>query len=543
MNIINSILYIYNDMAVLFVDAIRLKYGYNLFPLFDPTIKISGIDFLNSVSLVVLFRVFDPVVGANILSIFYLSMLLFFSYKLFSYFDVNKLLVIVFSVTNTFSIYMLYRIISFTPNIYQVFFFPLVLLLLFKNKLSPLKLGLVVFLFFASSLYNGYYSFWLIIFWWLSELIYSLLLKKGECLPAVKSFIAKVLLFSFPLLLMGGIAFGSLAIKTLPFLAKFDKSPQNKVITNTPGAYRPIENFYNLTFRPWYFVIPPKNSLFFGDFSKNTYKAIEDTGYYLANDYTEEEAAGSFIGWHMLLGVFLAFGILLFGNKYSLFFPTLFNYKQVVFKALLSIFLIFLISGPPSFTVNGFTFYTPSYLLYFVLPIFRTLVRFSSIIFMLVLVINIFLYNDLLFHIRSKVLKFLVFFLLITMNFIFFAIKLPVIDINKPPKEFATIKLLPENSMVAVYPKADYKSMFWTSYTRVKLANPNGFINLNSGFSSDSFTKRLTTQGGIDEGKLLGITHILYYRDNGLPETEALFKKNASEIIDIDTSYVIYKLN
>ncbi len=546
MDIFNTVFYIYNDMAVLFLEAYRIHYGVNLLPLFDTTLKINGVDLLNTLSLIGVFKLFEPILAVNVISIIYLLILAFFSYKLFTSFKVSRIVAVIFTLLNTFSIYTVYRVLSFTPNILQVFFFPLIFILLLKRSIKPFYMGLLLAFFYLTSLYNGYYCTWFVIMWLVAEFVWNL--RSGRSFGGeVKHFLKYVGLMLMPLLLLVIVGFWNLAAKTLPFLSGFSGGDETRVISNMPGTYRPLENFYNLTFRPWYFVIPPKNSLFLGDLSKSIFKRIEETNYYLANDYTEEEAAGSYLGWHMIIGLGLVLIIFLINSNDSLkqLFPTIHENRSVITKSLITISLILLISGPPSFTINGTTFYTPTYLMYFIFPIFRTLVRFSAIITMLVFTINLFLINDIYNMCRTSKVQRLVFLVFIVIiNIYMFALKIPVVSFSNPPAEYIGVSKLPKSSLLAVYPKGDYKTMFWTLYTKIPLANPVGFVNFENGLSSDEFSKNLLSDSGISKARSLGVSNLLVLKNEkvSLGDAKIIITALGGSVLEENENYLLLSL-
>jgi hypothetical protein len=283
-------------------------------------------------------------------------------------------------------------------------------------------------------------------------------------------------------------------------------------------VYRPIEDWYNLSFRPWYFFIPPKSSIFFGELSKNIHKKIQNTGHYLADDYMEEEMAGSYMGWHFLIGLGVVVTLLLirkFKGKEFTTFKSVYENREVIYRSFFIIFCILLISGPPSFTIKGIKIYTPTYLLYYIVPVFRTLVRWAVVIYLFVLIINSFLVQDLYNLMKNKFQKILFIISFLSLNFVVFAIKIPVININKPPQEIAFVKeKYPESVPYAVYPKGDYYSIFWIISHEDLLINPVNFMNHETGFDSNEFSKNLITEEGIKEFLKHNPKYLIYYPEN-----------------------------
>ena len=392
---------------------------------------------------------------------------------------------------------------------YLTFFIPQIVFLLFR-KTKPILMGILVFIILSFSNYYGYFSCVLVGLWYLSDLV----LKKLK----LSDFFKKIFLFSTPLIIGIVIFFFSLLKNNLPILSNYSKEQSQKPTAQTTTVYRPLEDWYNLSFRPWYFFIPPKSSIFFGEFSKNIHEKIKNTNYYLADDYMEEEMAGSYMGWHFLLGLGTV-AVILFLKKYKNIefktFKTVYKNKEMIIRSFFIIFCILLISGPPSFTIGGVEIYTPTYPLYYIVPVFRTLVRWAVVIYLFVLIINSFLVQDLYNLMKTKIQKILFILAFLTLNFVIFAIKIPVININKPPQEIAFVKeKYPESVPYAVYPKGDYYSIFWIISHEDLLINPVNFVNYETGFDSNEFSKKLVTQEGIQEFLTHSPRYLIYYPNN-----------------------------
>jgi hypothetical protein len=98
---------------------------------------------------------------------------------------------------------------------------------------------------------------------------------------------------------------------------------------------------------------------------------------------------------------------------------------------------------------------------------------------------------------------------------VIFAIKIPVININKPPQEIAYVKeKYPESVPYAVYPKGDYYSIFWIISHEDLLINPVNFINYETGFDSNDFSKNLITEEGIQVFLEQNPKYLIYYPQN-----------------------------
>jgi len=422
--------------------------------------------------------------------------------------------------------------------LYLTFFVILALLLLLKN-VKPFGIGLLVFLVFSFSNYYGFFCFVLVCFWYLFDLISKKI--------SFKDFLKKIILFATPVLLGILIFFFPLLKSNLPILGSYSKEQSQEQTSEKTTVYRPIEDWYNLSFRPWYFFIPPKSSVFFGDFSKNIHQKIENTGYYLADDYMEEEMAGSYMGWHFLLGLGVVAVLLLLKKYKNIEFKTFQNVyknKEMITRSFFIIFCILLISGPPSFTIHGVEIYTPTYLLYYIVPVFRTLVRWAVVIYLFVLIINSFLVQDLYNLMKTKLQKILFIVAFLGLNFVIFAIKIPVININKPPEEIAFVKeKYPESVPYAVYPKGDYYSIFWIISHEDLLINPVNFINYETGFDSNEFSKKLITEEGIQEFLKQNPKYLIYYPEKISDEDMEKINETNPELKSREDIYEFFKSN
>ncbi len=469
----------------------------------------SGINFIDPLSTLFFNRLgltLGYVFTNNIFFIVSIIFSLYFCYLFFTKINNNRIISILYSVLFSFSVYFLYRSISLTPALYFVWVFPLLTYLLLSKKDLLVIILSVVFIY--TSTYYWFFSIILICFWYLFNFILNHFIFRKFIL---KVFVLLVFNLIFIIIFSRDLILSNIALNK-------DYKDTGAGLYASDLVYRPIEDWYNLSFRPWYFFIPPKSSVFFGEFSKNIHEKIKNTGYYLADDYMEEEMAGSYMGWHFLLGLGTVAVILLL-KKYKNIefktFKTVYENKEMIIRSFFIIFCILLISGPPSFTIGGVEIYTPTYLLYYIVPVFRTLVRWAVVIYLFVLIINSFLLQDLYNLMKTKLQKVLFILAFLTLNFVIFAIKIPVININKPPKEIAFVKeKYPESVPYAVYPKGDYYSIFWIISHEDLLINPVNFINYETGFDSNEFSKKLVTQEGIQEFLTHSPRYLIYYPNN-----------------------------
>lgn len=485
-------------MASVFILSYSRYLGKNILAGGINTLGRVYLDVIPNFMFMFLSRIAHPALVYWVLSLVFLFLSMFFSYKLFSLLTKDKNIAFLLSLVFSFSNYYISRVTSFTFNLFPIFLFPLFLLMLEKSTEKSPKYLIILFL--LPLLFSVYYFYFVFV-----VAVLTIFLDKNYI--GLRKY---VLIISLVLLVVLGITFKG----NIPLAGNYSKSIDS---TSSNVVYRPLEDWYNLSFRPWYFFIPPKSSVFFGYFSKNFYKKIENTNYYLADDYMEEEMAGSYMGWHFLLGMGVVAVLLLlkkFKNIEYKTFKSVYENKEMITRSFFIIFCILLISGPPSFTVRGIEVYTPTYLLYYIIPVFRTLVRWAVVIYLFVLIINSFLVQDLYNLMKTKFQRVLFILAFLTLNFIIFAIKIPVININKPPEEIAFLKeKYPESVPYAVYPKGDYYSIFWIVSHEDLLINPVDFVNNETGFNSNEFSKNLITKEGINEFLSQNPKYLIYYPD------------------------------
>ena len=116
---------------------------------------------------------------------------------------------------------------------------------------------------------------------------------------------------------------------------------------------------------------------------------------------------------------------------------------------------------------------------------------------------------------KTKFQKILFILGFLGLNFVIFAIKIPVINIEKPPVEIAYVKeKYPQSVPYAVYPKGDYYSIFWVISHEDLLINPVSYVNYKTGFNAGEFSKKLITEEGIQEFLKQNPKYLIYYPNN-----------------------------
>lgn len=532
-------------MSTLLLRGLSLYLGDPAIRSFYPEYIYWGVDPLNKFINIFFFSRFNPILASNLLAILYLLVTFIISFILFRYLvpeDFNKLLFARISLKDmisgffamffSFSPYFLFRISSLTFNLYSIFFFPLTLYFLVKrdrSKVSPLFFIALLSFFIIYSSYYAYLASVLIMFWIIAENILSKSLKN---LRASLIYILKIFM---PLIIISFLVFGNLIFSNVPIFTDYSRNN----LTPDPIAetlYRPVEDYYNFSFRPWYFLIPPKTSLLFSDLSKKLYSYLESTNYYLASNYDNSEAGGSYLGWHLIVGYIfsLLVGLDTIRKKFPKLevFENLISNRYFIRKLFIVSVLILLISHPPSFTIAGLEIYTPSYLLYKVLPFFRVLVRWSVVIYLIILCANFYLVLDFSKFIKKDIFKVAFFIIFAFIHFSLMAIKLPLIDFWKIPPEILYLSRATRDEKVnfIVYPEGDFYSVFWT------LRHKNYFYNVpqikTKDYKPDEFSEALLTPEGLSEIKSKNIKYIIYYKDK---ENKYLPVENIPNVSEVST--------
>lgn len=233
----------------------------------------------------------------------------------------------------------------------QLWLIPFFMLFL---KKGAVKLGIVMAIIF---LISNYYGFFVLLFFSIYSLIRFLLEREG--LAVLKHFVVTMFTAGF----IAGILL-------LPFFLK----------SSTSGGLvvRSFEDFISFSSRPWYFVLPPLKNPWLGSTTEKLLQKISATKYFLADDYFAVEHSGNYFG------LLFSAATLLFG-VYTLFKADSAVKKKVVLF-LGSAFILSLFMLPPFFTLSGVKFWTPGFLLYRFLPMFRVFARLSIVVLFCLLI-------------------------------------------------------------------------------------------------------------------------------------------------------------
>lgn len=541
--------YLYNDMSIEFINWLEI-YTSNNYLLTDSGSYLFKGSFLHIIDFFlknILTHLFYPLATYNLLVILNIFIIIIVTSVLLSRINRNITLSLLFSLTLIFQPYFMYRVISGTSDLLYIFVFPIVFFLLYK-KSSPIVLAFFSIAVFFLNSYYGMFTILLVFFWGISATFLS-----GKFVANLKYYLSYLLLITtFVLLLFGNLVFNNTSLS---------KNYVKESVNGTPIVFRSINDYYNFSFRPWYFFIPPERSVYFGNFSDKALEFFANTGYYLADDYSAEEMAGSYMGWHLLFGGLVALFILIikkFRKKEYVLFSEVYKNQKLIWQLIIVSVLILAISFPPSFVIKGIEIYTPSYLLYYIAPIFRVLTRWAIVLFLNLLIINFILFSSIYMNLKSHLAKWLLLGTFMLVNYFVFAIRLPVIDLNNPPSEIAFLDTLNEREVFAVYPSGDFYSIFWILKHKLVLANPVGAGTVTEDYDPVKFSENLVTQEGLnnfiyEDGKVL-----VLYKDrvsknhfkeigelnssiNGIDDLIDFFKNNFGNTVYSDNNAVIFE--
>ncbi len=312
----------------------------------------------------------------------------------------------------------------------------------------------------STILTNFYYGFFLLI----SIILltsFSTLIQKISFRKISKS----CLLFSSTTLLF-----------SLPFLAPtiYDAYVQKgagQSAARQANYQRPLLDVVSLSARPWDYLIPSQDNPIFGRFVPGIYNWIKTLGkdFKVISGPVHERTI--FLGFTSLF--------LLMVNGYLLIVSSDFRrrYGRLSLILWLMIVSLFLISMPPYIFLKGrYTVYLPSYLLYLVLPVFRTYSR-LGIFVLLFVILNAALVIDFFFK-RIKVPKFISYFLiLISFSALEFANLPPSKVVNlKMPQALTVLAQKDDGAPFVVYPKEFNVAELLAFQSQFK----RGFLNFHS---------------------------------------------------------------
>lgn len=497
--------------ALLAYAPYKEAFSWLLFPLSSsrPVLEFFLSVFLSSVGQ-------NGVLLANILITFVNLMA---SYLLFRKFKFGILLALVFSFS---TFYWSHLGIHF--SLLQLWMYPLFYFYMQKylfGELSILKSSSILAGILALSIFSSnYLGMFLYIFYstyTLFYIVYGFFAKK----VILKKVIIKFLLSMFT---------SSILIVSVlwPYLKinYFQKTSASSYVSQY-NVVRPLEDFVYFSSRPWYFVIPPTKNPLLGNIGLNILNKVENTGYFLADDYFAGEHAANYFG----ISFYLLFLVSLY---FYLRAGDSFENRQRVFALLGTAGFLFLLSFPPYFTISGLKINSFGNLLYKFFPMFRSTARLSlPILFSLVTTLGIMItriYKST--NVSPKFLKgFIVLILLITLLETYIPSKIQKLTV--PSQSYVYLQNTPINSKFIVYPYSkSEETFFWLSVHKRLLINMPMYKNEK--YDSQMLTKSLTSESGLKNIQNLDVNYLLVFK----PIDATIFDFfNASPVLQLDKEF------
>ncbi|MFH1565761.1 MAG: hypothetical protein ABIB98_00970 [bacterium] len=473
----------------------------------------------------------------------------FFAYLLFHHLTKNKYISFAFGLIFSFSPYHIFSSQRHT-ELAITWVIPLVIwtfLLAFEKKtfkfilLASFSLALTM----LSSIYWGVYlaifTFCLLISFIVVDLLLTSKFQIKFKMIGIRNLWKKYLSFYVVYLLL-------FTLIAAPFLFSYIKAnyfqeqdmTRGWVYQNTMVVKRGLADFMLYSIMPYHFIIPPSQNPITGEIGVKMVNFIKDNwNYFLAKNYVFSEHGGDFLGWaNAFLFLFTIFWVI----------KKLFRVSKLGFKnpkqkedlERIRYMLAFVVSGvllysfsmPPYFTISGFKIYTPSYLIYTLFPMLRTLSRMGVIIFLCVLLVNAMFLGI---RVKGQRLKlkmrnytFILIFTLIALAEFYMPLK--YLDDSVPPKAYAYIGTKDDKvkvdyvtdkgreykyvgpSFVAEYPWGYDIAAFYQKYHKKGFANPLFYVNPYLKFNGIEFSYELDSEGGIKKAYDLGVRYVIYHK-------------------------------
>ncbi len=433
----------------------------------------------------------------------------FVSYRFFKKYKVGLFLALLFTFSSYWWIHLGVHLI-----LIQLWVFPFLFILVDKvqeasNLKSILMLGLWLALISIISLYYGFFSLLFLSIYVIVEIIF----RK----QSTKLHLAAL-----------GIGFLLTLILQLPNIYKFVASDSKFSNVSISRAY---EDFFYFSSRPWYFFIPPTRNPLYGKFAEQLIDSVAATNYFLADDYFPREHSGNFFGYlfYVLVTVSVAF-VLVKG-------PTALK-RHVSFLVLLVVVLgAFMM--PPFFTVSGLKLYTPSQLIFALLPVFRVSTRMVILIHLVLLMLLGVVYDFILtqYVISKRYLS--VFASIVTVIILMETYIPPEVKHFVPPDVYAYMgSHLDSGTKFVVYPyDSTQEALLWLDVHKGLLVNPRGYHDAN--YDAESFTKALGVGDSLEVLKSMGTEYLVVFEGDEADEVDV---SRGLEKVQEFSSSTLYKV-
>lgn len=342
--------------------------------------------------------------------------------------------------------------------------------------------------------------------------------------------------------------------KLSPELVDENNNPISTEITakNTTDTRRTLEEFFYFTLRPWYLFLPAPDNPFFGNLTNEAISFLQnDWGYWLTTNYFPREHVAGYLGWvNFVIGLF---GLYFVYKKFKQDKSDK-KYLNAIILGITAIFLI-IITLPPYITISLQKIYTPSYILYLIFPMFRSLARIGIMILAIQLIFTGFGYlliKEKLQITQQTKYKYLLFVPFFVISFMEFYMPPVITDVSTPPQIFTYIKNnTPNDSKIAIYPgKESARTTFWVKEYQRQFVNPSYYIAPKFGFDANDFTNNLYTCQGLLEARNLGVDYLIYTKPDN-PTKNDLKKLNYFQNTPLltkisqfdDNGWILYQIN
>lgn len=438
MDLSSVTIYTPNDMVNSIGALAFERYAYNNY---EVVTEFPSIEFSTNFILKVFFLLFDHILAMNGLMLFFTILNLFLGVLLINTLNIKVfkrkksfLLPFIFALFLVFNNYYIYRLSSFTPNLFFVGIIFLFIILAL-SKLEIWKLLLLAFIGFTFSVY--YTIFGLQIYF---------VLKIFEFITERKSL--KELLFSVL----------SVSILSIFYYLLIQFHLRTYIGSSYDGSnlYRPIEDFYSFRYNPKLMVVPPNDAIFLSrDF----------LNFITVGKSDEYESSGIFLGWHYLLA-YLGSSVL---SIWFLYKRKLNSTNNTLLKLTGSTFVIILLALPPIVVVKDLNIYMPSYFLYNITPFIRVLARYAVVVNTL-LILNIYILTESILRKYTNYTKFkpFIYAVLFLLHVLFNSVEISILDVKNPPKYVNFLLSRNEKTIVYVSP-IKYYDKFWFIGTDKKI--------------------------------------------------------------------------
>ena len=252
--------------------------------------------------------------------------------------------------------------------------------------------------------------------------------------------------------------------------------------------------------------MPPVSHYALGGLGKMMHHFFKDTwGSWLAQNYFEAEHSSAYIGLiNLLLLIVFCFNLKNhIKNK---------DTKNLYLKLIVLLLILSVLTMPPYITIKGINIYLPSYLLASYVPMFRSLVRLSVFVNLIVFILSAVQLQALVD--KYKVSK----FVLATILILFASeLVLPVkfTQVYREKEMYSDLaKINVNHDYIAIYPTArSGEGLLNMPYQQSPLINPPGYIRDQIGFNYKDFTDNLPMPEALEPFRQLGGKYIVVYKD------------------------------